>query len=42
MIPRDMTEIEKYEDLKKIFTGSLISFNLYDEIEEKDMLYQYK
>jgi len=34
MIPRDMTEIEKYEDLKKTFTGSLKSFNLYEELEE--------
>ena len=30
MVPSDMEQTEKYHDLKKIFTGTLDSFNLYD------------
>jgi len=42
MVPSDMTQMEKYDDLKKIFTGTLDSFNLYDTMKEntKDNKFQ--
>ena len=36
MVPSDMIQNEKYIDLKKIFTGTLDSFNLYDTMAENN------
>ena len=36
MIPSEITKIEKYSDLKKIFLGTFESFNYYDKLIEDD------
>ena len=34
MIPTDITKMENYSDLKRIFTGDFKSFNLHGQINE--------